>query len=83
MSLSKTEKKKLCAGCRANRYNMGRGFQESSIDTAVTCDECWHLKSAKLCNKEVYYSPGDYKPTRRTRTLDCWHNNMGYGKIVK
>jgi hypothetical protein len=83
MALSKLEKKKLCSGCRANRYNMGVGYQESKIDAPVTCDECWSLSSATLCNKLIYYSPNDYKPTKKYRTLSCWHNDMGHGEIVK
>ena len=83
MTLSKLEKKKLCCGCRANGYNMGVGYRESINDSVVSCDECWHLSAAKVCNKLIYYSPGDYVPTRKERTLTCWHNNMGYGQIVK
>lgn len=83
MAISKTEKKKLCSGCRSERYNMGVGFQETSRDTPVSCEECWSLSSARICNKMVYYSPSDIKPHRKTRTLTCWHNNFGYGEQVK
>jgi hypothetical protein len=76
MALSKAEKKKLCVGCRDNRYNMGVGYQESSVDAAVTCKECWSLASATLTDKMVYYSVNDVKPTLRTRTLSCWHKQL-------
>ena len=32
MALSKSEKKKLCSGCRNDRYNMGKGYQETGND---------------------------------------------------
>ena len=84
MALSKTEKKKRCVGCRANRYNMGAGYVENpKYDAVVTCDECWHLKTARAANKLVYYSTSDIKPTRRNGTLSCWHNNIGSGTIIK
>ena len=42
------ETKKLCAQCRQNRYNMGRGFVERpGIDAVVMCDHCWLLDPAK------------------------------------
>lgn len=82
--MRKSEKKKRCFGCRANRYNMGRGFVENpQTDAPVNCDECWHLETARPCNKLVYYSPGDYQPFLRANTLSCWHNNMGHGTITK
>lgn len=84
MPLSKSQKKQLCSGCRANRYNMGRGYVENpGIDAVVTVDECWHLASATVVSKLVYYSPGDYRPSKKPRTLSCWHNEMGYGQTVK
>jgi hypothetical protein len=79
VTLSTAEKKRRCIGCRANRYNMGRGYQESGVDAPVTVDQCWHLKSARAANKKVYYSPSDINLTLRKGTLTCWHNNFGYG----
>lgn len=81
-TMRKSEKKKLCVSCHDNRYNMGVGFQETSFDAVVTCGECWSLPSAKIVNKLVYYSVGDYKPTLRKGTLSCWHNEIGSGVIV-
>jgi len=81
--ISNKAKKELCIGCRANRYNMGRGYRESEIDAIVTCDACWSLSKAKVVNKLVYYSPADIKPRLRKRTLSCWHNGCGYGEIQK
>ena len=34
-----------CPGCRYNRYNKGKGFQETKHDAVVTCDCCWHVDS--------------------------------------
>ena len=40
--------KRLCSGCRDNRYNMGSGYRERpGIDAPVTCDHCWHLDPTK------------------------------------
>jgi len=76
MTLSKADKKKRCIGCRANRYNLGKGYVErAGIDATVTCDECWSLASATAANIYVYYSPNDVKPTLRKATLSCWHPN--------
>ena len=83
MSISKTDKKKLCSGCRSERYNMGVGYQETNRDTPVSCEECWSLSGSRIVNKLIYYSPNDYEPHLRTRTLSCWHNNMGYGEVIK
>ena len=82
MTLSREEKLRRCAGCVANRYNMGRGYQERPIDAPVNVDECYNLDTAKACNKWVYYSVNDHKPTRRNMTLSCWHNSLGYGTII-
>jgi hypothetical protein len=79
--ISKTEKLRRCVGCRNNRYNMGKGFQESPFDAMVTCDECWNLADATICNKQVYYSPNDVVYHLRKHTLSCWCNDMGFGKI--
>jgi hypothetical protein len=69
--LSKSEKKKLCSGCRNNRYNMGKGYQETEHDAVVSCDECWSLEDASVCVKDVYYSPSQVKPIKR-KALSCW-----------
>ncbi|MBK9497222.1 MAG: hypothetical protein IPO08_22435 [Xanthomonadales bacterium] len=54
MTISKREKKKLCSGCRNNRYNMGAGFCERpGIDAVVTADECWNLESATVVKKKM------------------------------
>lgn len=81
--MTKTEKKRLCSGCRSERYNMGVGFQENELAAPVTCKECYSFATAKVCNKLVYYSPGDYRPHLKKRTLSCWHNEMGYGERTK
>jgi hypothetical protein len=83
MSISKSEKKKLCAGCRSERYNMGVGYQEDSTAALVTCQECWSLDSAKLCNKLVYLTVSSAKPYLKKHTLTCWHDELGYGEVIK
>ena len=82
MSLSKQEKLRRCAGCVANRYNMVAGYQETVLDAPVNGDGCYSLATAKTCNKWVYYSINDRKPTIRSATLSCWHNILGYGTII-
>jgi hypothetical protein len=81
--MTKTEKKKLCSGCRSERYNMGVGYQETNIDAPVTCKECWNFKTAKVCNKLVFYSPNDVNPHLRKHTLSCWHNELGFGERAR
>lgn len=81
--MTKTEKKKLCSGCRSERYNMGTGFQENDLAAPVTCKECWSLATARIVNKLVYSSPGSYKPYLKKHTLSCWHDEMGYGEVKK
>ena len=52
--MNKADKKKLCAGCRNNRYNMGAGYCERpGIDAPVTCDECWNLASARVVQRKL------------------------------
>lgn len=73
MTISKLAKKKLCSGCRNNRYNMGVGFVERpGIDAVVTCNECWSMKTAKVVmKKRVSVSqvpPWTQKPIK---TLSC------------
>ncbi len=81
--MKKSEKKQLCTDCHDNRYNMGRGYcEQPGLDAPVTCDECWHLRTARIVDKLVYYSPNDYDPTLRAGTLTCWHNNFGTGDVI-
>jgi hypothetical protein len=79
MMTTKSEKKKLCSGCRNNRYNMGVGFVErQGIDAVVTCNECWSLATAKIVKrKRVSISqvpPWTQKPIK---TLSC-KSETGY-----
>jgi hypothetical protein len=64
--------KRLCSGCRANFYN---------YPNKLGVEECWHYANARVVDKLVYYSPGDYSPSLRKNTLSCWHNRMGHGEI--
>lgn len=43
----------VCSGCRQNRYNQGRGYQETPRDAPVTCDHCWNLPDG------IYYCRTD------------------------
>lgn len=72
--LSKADKKKLCEGCRNNRYNMGKGFVERpGIDAVVTVDECWSFKTAKVVlKKKVPYSMTPPWLLKPVTTLSCW-----------
>lgn len=73
MAISKREKKKLCAGCRNNRYNMGVGFCERpGIDAVVTSDECWSLESATVVKMKMV-SVSQTPPWNQTpiKTLSC------------
>ena len=83
MTISKTEKKKLCSGCRSERYNMGVGYQEDPRAAPVGCKECWSLATAKVCNKLVYRTPSAIKPYLKKHTLTCWHDELGYGEVIK
>lgn len=68
------EKKKMCVGCRNNRYNMGVGFVErAGIDAPVTVDECWHLKSATIVKKRLV-SISQVPPWRNVKSkyLSCF-----------
>lgn len=45
---TKEETKRLCAGCRYERYNFGKGYVERpGIDAPVVTDYCWHLDPEK------------------------------------
>lgn len=82
--MKKSEKKKMCSGCRNNRYNMGRGFVENAgIDAIVTCDECWNLESATVVMKKrvslSQYPPFTQKPIK---VLSCY-SQPGYCFIDK
>ena len=63
--------KSLCSGCRQNRYNMGKGYQESSRDAVVSCDQCWSYKSATVKLTEHYYSSNVVVPTPKW-LLSCF-----------
>lgn len=46
--------KKLCSGCRNERYNFGKGFVErEGIDAPVTCTQCWSFEDAKIVKKKI------------------------------
>lgn len=77
--MTKAEKKQLCVGCRNNRYNKGRGFCERpGIDAPVTCDECWHMGSARVVKrKEVSISQVPPWTQAPIRTLSCY-SRPGY-----
>jgi hypothetical protein len=80
--MDKREKLKRCQGCRNNRYNMPAGWKEGPNDAPVDGTGCYMFSSARACHKEVYYSPGDVRPTLRMYTLDCWTGSCGGGKVV-
>ena len=74
--------KKMCAGCRNNRYNMGNGFVErAGIDAVVTTDECWGFQSATVVKKKMVSihqrPPWNQKPTK---VLSCF-SQSGYVAI--
>jgi len=82
--MSKAEKRKLCVGCRNNRYNMGRGFVErAGIDAVVDVDECWSLKRARVVTKKrVSISQAPPWNQSPTKTLDC-KSEPGYVYVDK
>lgn len=53
----------FCSGCRDNFYN-GRN--------PYNIKQCWHLKKAKLKEREIYFSIHQVKPTP-VITLSCFH----------
>jgi len=45
---TKEQAKRLCSGCRYNRYNMGKGLADRpGVDAPVAVDHCWHLDPGK------------------------------------
>lgn len=64
--MTKSEKKKFCAGCDDNFYNSGNPYGVK---------ECWHFKNARVVKrKEVHIN--DMPPWKRQRvfkTLNCYH----------
>jgi hypothetical protein len=79
--MNKAQKRKLCSGCRNNRYNMGKGYQESGIDAPVTCSECWNLKDARVISKRVV-SISQRPPftNAKQKVLSCW-SCPGYATV--
>jgi len=74
--LTKSAKKLLCSGCRNNRYNMGKGYQEGPNDAPVPGDECWSLSDAKvIMARRVSTSmlPSGYGCIAPQQTLSCYH----------
>jgi hypothetical protein len=84
MTVSKAEKKKLCVGCRNNRYNMGPGYcEQPGIDAVVTCDECWLLAGAKVVmKKRVSMSQVPPWTQAPIKTLSC-KSEPGYVYVNK
>ena len=82
--MNKSDKKKMCAGCRNNRYNMGNGFVErAGIDAVVTVDECWSLETAKVVlKKRVSISQTPPFLQKPQKTLDC-KSEVGYAYLSK
>jgi len=79
--MNKADKKKLCSGCRNNRYNMGLGYRESSVDAVVTCTECWSLEDAKVIKAQIV-SVSRRPPFTgpKVKTLSCWSGD-GWCKV--
>lgn len=72
--MSKSEKKKFCAGCRDNFYN-------GNNDLGIT--ECWCLDSATFVMKKKV--PIDLRPPwnmESTKVLSC-RNERGYIYVDK
>lgn len=82
--MNKQDKKRMCSGCRNNRYNMGKGFVErEGIDAVVTVDECWSLKDAKVVlNKRVSISQTPPFTQSPIKVLSCY-SESGYVYIDK
>lgn len=72
--MTKNEKKKMCSGCRNDRYNMGVGFVErQGIDAPVTCEECRYLKEAQVVKrKRVSISQTPPWRQKATKVLSCY-----------
>jgi hypothetical protein len=69
--MTKTEKLKLCVGCRDNFYN---GNNELGVS------ECWLLKTAKPVTRYrlgYWTRPSSRKDFEKVGTLDC-HRPPGY-----
>ncbi len=82
MALSKDEKKRRCIGCKNNRYNQIKGFQEGPNDVPVSGEGCFNLDTARACNKE--FNLGYDHTTLITKTLSCWYSaSTGYGTETK
>lgn len=82
--MNKQDKKKMCSGCRNNRYNMGRGFVErEGIDAVVTSDECWNLKDSRVVSKKrVSISQTPPFTQSPVKVLSCY-SESGYVYIDK
>ena len=58
--------REACTGCQQNRYNRGRGYQETPNDAPVTCDHCWHIDSIPEYNRRTkrFICKGNYRNYR-------------------
>ena len=51
--------RKVCPGCRHNRYNRGKGYTErAGIDAPVTCHMCWHVPTVRYDRSKCRYACG-------------------------
>ena len=79
MPLTKTEKRKLCSGCRQDFYN---GNNNMGIG------ECWNLKTAKLVKryKIYWWTPMDKASNfKEVKVLSCYsdlENGHGYAYLT-
>lgn len=48
-------KGEVCPGCANNRYNMGRGYQETPNDAPVHCDYCITMHTITYNRAEKRY----------------------------
>jgi hypothetical protein len=74
MAISKSEKKKMCIGCRNSRYNMPAGFSERpGIDAPVEGTGCWNFSSAKIVMRRMvsYSQRPPWKQPKR-KVLSCY-----------
>ena len=71
--ISLANKKKMCSGCRNNRYNQPAGFRETENDVPVTGEGCWSLKDAVVVKKRlVSYSQRPPWKQSKSKYLSCY-----------
>lgn len=60
--MTKQEKLQYCGGCQGDFYNGNNPYG---------IKECWHLKTSKLANRDLYLSIKDITTTK-VKTLSCF-----------